>query len=107
MLCRRIVAIASVAILALLAPTSAFADAAPLYKTNCAICHGPDGSGQTPAGKSVKARDLRSAEVQSQSDTELSRVIREGKGKMPSYKERLSAADVSSLVAYIRAMAKK
>jgi mono/diheme cytochrome c family protein len=106
MLRRRVVAIASLAMVALLVPNAAFAGAAPLYKTNCAVCHGPDGSGQTPAGKSVKARDLRSAEVQSESDAELSRVIREGKDKMPSYKERLSAADVASLVAYIREMKK-
>ena len=28
-------------------------DAASLFKTKCAACHGPDGSGATPAGKAI------------------------------------------------------
>jgi mono/diheme cytochrome c family protein len=29
-----------------------------LFATNCATCHGPDGTSQTEVGKSVKARNL-------------------------------------------------
>lgn len=32
------------------------------YKAKCAMCHGPDGKGQTPTGKSTKVRDLCSGE---------------------------------------------
>ena len=81
--------------------------AAEIYKTKCASCHGPDGAGQTPAGKAMKVHDLRSAEVQKQTDADLQKSISDGKGKMPAYKTKISVADVASLVAYIRGLAKK
>ncbi|MEA2236635.1 MAG: hypothetical protein QOC81_1359 [Thermoanaerobaculia bacterium] len=80
--------------------------AADTYKSKCASCHGPDGKGQTTVGKAMKVRDLSSAEVQKQSDTDLQKVISDGKAKMPAYKSKLSVADISSLVAYVRGLAK-
>ena len=102
--------IASMITLFMLAATFAFAaapGAADTYKAKCATCHGPDGTGATAIGKAMKVRDLRSADVQKQSDADLQKVISDGKGKMPAYKDKLSVADVSSLVAYIRGLAKK
>ena len=55
----------------------------------------------------MKAPDLRSAEVQKESDADLQQSISNGKGKMPPFKAKLSVADVASLVAYIRGLAKK
>src|SRR6266568_2067032 len=49
-----------------------------------------DRLGDTPSGKSMKVHDLRSAEVQKQTDVELTKVISEGKGKMPPYGKQLS-----------------
>jgi cytochrome c553 len=46
-------------------------DGAALYKTKCAMCHGPDGAGKTPVGTKLNVRDLRSPEVQKQSDSDL------------------------------------
>jgi mono/diheme cytochrome c family protein len=97
-----------VLLLALVFTIPAFADGAALYKQKaCAGCHGADGSGNTPVGKSLKARDLRSDEVQKQPDDELAAVIADGKGKMPAYKNSLSAEQVRELVTYIRTLAKK
>src|SRR5947209_8589405 len=96
-----------VAILALVTPLSMFASDGPaLYKAKCAACHGADGSGQTPMGKSMKLRDLRSPAVQKQSDKKLSAVTADGKGKMPAYKTKLSEADINALVAHMRVLAK-
>lgn len=86
-------------------PAVALADGAPLFKQNCAPCHGVDGSANTPAGKSLKAKDLRSAEVQKKSDEDLAKQIRNGKGPMPAFKA-LKANEVDELVAFIRALAK-
>lgn len=98
-------------LLPLLFTTLAFAGDAPgaaLYRQKaCAQCHAADGSGNTPVGKSLKARDLRSAEVQNQSDDELAATIADGRGKMPAYKNALSAEQVRELVTYIRGLAKK
>src|ERR1051326_3861544 len=79
-------------------------DGAAIYKTKCASCHGPDGSGQTPAGKAMKVRDLCSNEVQKQTDVELTKIIAGGKGKMPPYGKTLSTADIQALIAHIRTL---
>ena len=79
---------------------------AALYKGKCAMCHGPDGSGQTTMGKNLKLRDLRSAEVQKQSDAELEKIITDGKGKMPAYKGKLPPVEITDLVKFIRTLKK-
>ena len=80
------------------------ADAAATYKAKCASCHGADGSGNTPAGKGLKLRDLRSKEVQAQSDDQLFQVIAKGKGKMPGYEKTLGADTCKALATYIRTL---
>ena len=47
--------------------STCFADAAADYKAKCATCHGPDGKGDTAMGKTMKVKDLGSADVQKQS----------------------------------------
>ena len=76
------------------------------YKARCAMCHGPDGKGQTATGKMMKVKDFSFEEVQKMSDADLSSVISSGKGKMPPFKT-LSADQVKDLVAYIRTLGKK
>jgi cytochrome c6 len=78
-----------------------------LYKAKCAGCHGGDGKGETAVGKAEKIRDLGSAEVQKQSDDEISGIISGGKGKMPAYGKSLKPEEIKGLVAYIRELAKK
>ena len=101
---RKLIAILTVSILIILPATLAAADGAALYKAKCAMCHGADGSGATPMGKSMKLRDLRSPEVQKQTDAELTKVTADGKGKMPAYKGKLSDAEISALVAHMRSL---
>jgi mono/diheme cytochrome c family protein len=81
-------------------------DSAKVYKTNCTLCHSDDGSGSSPTGKALKAKDLRSDEVQSKSDPELAAIITKGSGKMPAFGSKLSPDVIKSLVAYIRALKK-
>jgi cytochrome c6 len=76
------------------------------YKAKCAMCHGPDGKGETATGKTMKAGDFASPDVQKMSDADLSEAISKGKGKMPAYKT-LTADQVKDLVAYVRAFGKK
>jgi len=82
--------------------TAVLADAAATYKAKCASCHGADGSGNTAPGKSLKVRDLRSADIKNMSDDALYNVIAKGKGKMPAYEKTLGADQCKALVAYIR-----
>ncbi len=88
------------------APARAANTAEATYKAKCAMCHGPDGKGDTATGKLMKVRDLTSQDVQKMSDADLASAISEGKGKMPDYKT-LTPDQVKDLVGYIRALGKK
>ncbi|HMD06326.1 MAG TPA: cytochrome c [Candidatus Acidoferrum sp.] len=76
------------------------------FRTKCAMCHGPDGSGSA-VGKSMNVPDLRSPEVQKVPDAQLAQIISDGKGGMPSFKGSLSEDQVHSLVAYVRSLRPK
>ena len=87
-------------------PAQAEGGGEAVYKTKCAGCHGADGKGETPAGKSMKAGDFASEDVQKMSDADLSDAIAKGKGKMPAFKT-LTADQLKDLVAYVRTLGKK
>lgn len=78
-----------------------------LFKAKCAMCHGPDGDGKTKMGEVLKVVDLRSPEVQKQSDAELAQAITKGKNKMPAYEGKLAKDQITKLVAYVREIGKK
>ncbi len=99
------------------APNTSFAAAAvpapqqsaeDVYLDKCAVCHAKDGSGNTAKGRKVKAKDLRSAEVQKMSDMDLTDAIANGKGKdMDGFKDELGMPMVKQLEAYVRGFGKK
>jgi mono/diheme cytochrome c family protein len=80
------------------------ADAGALWGQHCASCHGKDGSGNTAMGKKLGLKNY--TKEQSFSDAEAANVIKNGKGKMKGYKDKLSDADVKALVAYVRSLKK-
>ena len=66
--------IAGITFIAIVLAATAFlgapakADAAEAtYKAKCAMCHGPDGKGETATGKMMKVKDFSSEEVQKMS----------------------------------------
>jgi len=83
-------------------------DAPTLFKSKCAACHGPDGSGNVPMGKTLGVTDLKADAVQKQTDAQLTDSITNGKGaKMPAYKGKLTDDQIKGLVGFIRDLAKK
>ena len=83
-------------------------DAAALYKSKCSVCHSDDGSGSGATGKQLGAKDLKSDDVQKQTDAQLNDSISNGVGKkMPAYKGKLTDAQIKDLVGYIRQLAAK
>lgn len=79
-----------------------------VYLDKCSVCHAKDGSGNTAKGRKVKAKDLRSAEIQKISDADLLHDIGQGKGKdMDGFEKELGADMVKQLLAYCRDLAKK
>jgi len=97
-----------IAAFTLIFSTSVFAadSGADVFKSKCASCHGASGAGDTAMGKSMKLRDLGSAEVQSQSDVDLTNVIAKGKKPMPGYEGKLTNDQIQDLVKYIRTLKK-
>jgi mono/diheme cytochrome c family protein len=86
---------------------AAQSDGQKLYDTNCAKCHGPDGSGNTVVGKAVGAKDLGSAEAKKLTDAEIVTQIDQGKGNMPPFGGTLNKAQIDSLIPVVRAFGKK
>jgi mono/diheme cytochrome c family protein len=78
-----------------------------VYGAKCAICHAPDGSGNTATGKKLGVRDLRSAQVQGLSDAQLVTLVAKGKGKMPAYEKGLSRQQIEQVVAFVRELGKR
>ena len=91
----------------LILPTVVRADSAQIYKTNCVVCHSANGSSESAAGKLLKAKDLRTPEVQKQTDAALTEIINKGKGKMPAFGAKINPDDMKALIAYLRELAKK
>ncbi len=84
------------------------ANGAALYAKTCASCHGPHG---TPAAGMARAMGVPNfgvpATLAGLSDGVLRATVENGKGRMmPSYKSRLSPAEIAAVVAYIRTLSK-
>jgi cytochrome c6 len=79
---------------------------AATYKAKCAMCHAANGSGSTPAGKSMKAIPFKSPELVKASDSDLIAATKNGKGKMPAYSGKLTDPQITEVVAYIRTLQK-
>ena len=77
-----------------------------LYKLKCAMCHGADGTSNTPAGKVFKSASFRDPAIVKLTDAEMITVVKTGKNKMPAFGDKLSEDQIKSAVAYIRTLQK-
>lgn len=84
----------------------AAADGKALFGMKCSSCHGKDGKGNPAMAKMFKvepsALDMTSAATAGKSGTDLAAVIRDGRGKMPAYKAKLSDGEIASVAAYLK-----
>lgn len=101
-----LVVLLALGLVAVCASPAVAQDAAATYKAKCAMCHGPDGKGSA-MGTKMGAHDFTSADVQKQTDAQLTETITKGKGKMPAYDGKLKDTEIKDLVGYIRGLAKK
>lgn len=84
------------------------ADGTAIFAAKCALCHGKDGRG-LPNWRAKGQPDFTDAQWQkSRTDSQLADITANGKGKfMPSFKAKLSADEITAVVARIRALGKK
>ena len=72
-----------------------------LYVQNCARCHGSNGKAQTALGKRLEADDLTASTA---SIAKITRQITNGKGKMPSFRRKLTSEQIASLAGYVKSL---
>jgi mono/diheme cytochrome c family protein len=75
--------------------------AAAIYSQNCARCHGTDGRAQTPKGRKLDAVDFTSGDWTPDTGHDT-RIVTRGKGSMPAFGNKLTPAQISAVVQYIR-----
>jgi mono/diheme cytochrome c family protein len=83
------------------APQAAATDQHPsaLFVEYCSKCHGQDGTGNTPKGKQLMARDFTDAEWQSsKKDDQLIKQVTEGGEDMPPFGKKLTKEQIEGLV---------
>lgn len=88
----------AIAVLAASAP--AFADSKEVFDSNCALCHGEDGKGQSKMGKKLNLKDLATTKM---SAGEIETLVSNGKGKMKGFAKSLSADDIKGVAAFVKA----
>ena len=91
-------------LLTIAAPTFAATKGSQIFHSHCVMCHGEDGTGNTPAGKAFKAVNFHNPAVVKLSDADLTEIISNGKNRMPAYVDRLDATDIQNVIAYIRTL---
>jgi mono/diheme cytochrome c family protein len=82
-----------------LAPGGGSAKGKDVFTANCTSCHGARGD-QMPTAKLSDAAFLKQ-----RGDQALTQSIASGKGGMPAWSGKLSADDISAVLAYIRSLA--
>ncbi|HEX3155474.1 MAG TPA: cytochrome c [Candidatus Angelobacter sp.] len=78
-------------------------DVEAVYKSKCQVCHGADGKG-SPVGQKLGVRDFHSPDVAKESDADLLKITKEGKGKMPKFEGKLTDDQIKALIKYIRSL---
>ena len=84
-----------------LTSSAAMLGQADVYKSKCAMCHGADGMGATPAGKAMKVPAVGTIK---DSEAAMIAATKAGKGKMPSYAGKLTDDQIKATVDYLRSL---
>ena len=81
---------------------------ADTFKAKCAMCHGDDGLGNTPVGKSMGVVSYKSPDVLKLTNAEMTAIVKNGKDKkMPAFNGQLTDAQIKDVLLYIRSLQKK
>jgi mono/diheme cytochrome c family protein len=88
--------------------TAAFAQdsGADIFRLKCAMCHGVDGKAQTPTGKVFKAASFSDPAVVKISDADRTVIVKNGKGKMPVFGDKITADQIAAVLGYVRTLEK-
>lgn len=81
-----------------------FAAARANFAKNCEGCHGPTGVGGLVKveNKQIKVASLKSDHAIKHTDEQLAKVISDGEEAMPAFKDKMTQAEITDLVRFIR-----
>lgn len=73
-----------------------------VYKAKCGMCHGADGLGATPTGKAMGVKAVSDPYITSLTEKQMFNSVKNGKERMPSFKNRLTDEQIRDAVAFYR-----
>jgi mono/diheme cytochrome c family protein len=81
-----------------------FAAAKANYTKNCEPCHGPNAEGGPVKvdNKTIKVPSLKSDHAIKHTDDQITKMITNGEEAMPSFKDKMTAAEIADMVKYVR-----
>ena len=71
-----------------------------LYLQNCARCHGSNGKANTSVGEKLGASDISGG----LDSAKVIRTVTNGRDDMPSFRKKLSKAQIKSIAGYVRSL---
>jgi len=88
----------------LLAGSMCFAeDGAAIYKTKCAMCHGPTGTPSAGMAKAMGIKPVSDPAMKALTDAQIEAAVKGGKGKMKPI-AGLTDAQVKAVAAYFKTL---
>ena len=76
------------------------------YKAKCLMCHGANGMAESPVAKTMKVKPVNDPEVKKLSVDAMIADVKNGKGKMLPFKDKLTDAQIKDSVLYFRSLGK-
>lgn len=85
-------------------PVDEFATARANYQKHCEGCHGETGEGGLVKveNKRIKVPSLKADHALKHTDEQITKMITNGEEEMPAFKDKMSAAEISEMVKYVR-----
>ena len=79
------------------------------YQKNCESCHGPAGEGGPVKvdNKEIKVPSIKSEHAVKKTDEQITKVINNGDGPMPAFKDKMTPEQITELVKFVRAEIQK
>ena len=71
-----------------------------LFIQNCSRCHGVNGKAETRLGEKLEASDISGGI----STEKIIRIATNGRGEMPSFKRKLTPAQIRSIATYVHSL---
>jgi len=85
-------------------PVDEFATARTNYQKHCEGCHGETGEGGLVKveNKRIKVPSLKAEHAIKHTDEQITKMITNGEEEMPAFKDKMSAAEISLMVRFVR-----